>query len=137
MKCCICGKEITAREANSAAPLKEGNCCDACNIKVVVPFRMFLSTIEKKDTALWVKQDCLELVKPQSEYFTLDELQAAVDGYIELAPSVNCDFLTVVNEEGLLKGLPTNTLFQHLNGQRLVGNVLIVPRRIFEAPEED
>ncbi len=137
MRCCFCGKEIEIRKANNAAPLKEGYCCENCNAKVVLPFRTFLSTHDRKDTALWIKQDQLELVKPQGEYFTLEELQKAVNGYIELAPVVDEDYLTVVNEEGLLKGLPLNTLYLQLFGRRLVGNVLIVPRRIFESPEED
>lgn len=137
MKCIFCGKEIDTRQAHNAAPMKEGYCCEDCNAKVVLPFRVFLSTCERKDTALWVKPDRFELVKPQGEYFTLKELQQAVDGYIELVPAPFDAYLAIANEDGILIGLPLNTLFEQAFGYKLVGNVLIVPCRIFEAPEED
>lgn len=35
MKCELCGKEISNREANSGYPLVEGKVCDDCNWKVV------------------------------------------------------------------------------------------------------
>lgn len=138
MKCIYCGKEINGHEMNSAAPLHSDEyCCADCNMKVVVPYRVFLSTYDKKDTALWVKQDRLELVKPKGAFFTLGELQNAVGGYIEIAPALDRDYMTVVDEEGLLKGLPLNNLFLKMFDRKIVGNVLVVPRRIFEAPEED
>lgn len=34
MKCCICGKQISGYGHN-AAPLKDGRCCDKCNIEVL------------------------------------------------------------------------------------------------------
>lgn len=37
--CCICGEEIEGY-GNNAAPYKAGRCCDACNIKFVIPARM-------------------------------------------------------------------------------------------------
>lgn len=37
-KCVICGAEITGH-GNSAAPVENGRCCDACNMEVVVPAR--------------------------------------------------------------------------------------------------
>ena len=46
MKCCICGKEIEGY-GNSALPLVEGVCCDACNHHVVIPARIFLSPTGK------------------------------------------------------------------------------------------
>lgn len=39
IKCCICGKKIEERESNNASPLKEGRCCNDCNVKVVIPHR--------------------------------------------------------------------------------------------------
>ncbi len=47
IKCCFCGKEITVKEAHNAAPLKEGCCCEQCNIKVVIPYRAYISTSEE------------------------------------------------------------------------------------------
>lgn len=139
MKCIFCGKEVESRQAHHATPAVEGYCCSDCNAKVVLPLRLFLSSREsgKQDTALWVKPDSMELVKPQGKYFTLPELQKAVDGYIQLVPAPYDDCLAVANEEGLLIGLPLNTLYGQVFGYRLVGNVLIVPASIFEAPDEE
>lgn len=33
--CCICGKEYEGH-GNNAAPIKEGRCCDDCNVKVIL-----------------------------------------------------------------------------------------------------
>lgn len=44
MKCCLCRKEIevvgTWKEGNNAQPLKEGRCCDKCDITKVIPERL-------------------------------------------------------------------------------------------------
>lgn len=37
--CCICGKEINGF-GNNAYPVRNGDCCDECNAKVVVPARL-------------------------------------------------------------------------------------------------
>lgn len=68
--------------------------------------------------------------------FSERELQGLVGGYIELAPRVFDDYLTVVDEEGLLKQKPFNNLSYKIFETVLVGNVLIVPKRIFEKPED-
>lgn len=52
MKCCICNNEIPAAgdwtAGNSAEPLSDGRCCNACDMAVVVPARMreFVSRVE-------------------------------------------------------------------------------------------
>lgn len=33
--CCICGREFEGF-GNNAQPLKNGTCCDACNVRVVM-----------------------------------------------------------------------------------------------------
>lgn len=38
-KCCICGKEIKGY-GNNALPIKDGICCDKCNMSVVIPTRI-------------------------------------------------------------------------------------------------
>lgn len=43
-KCCICERKLNGY-GNNAYPIKEGMCCDNCNIKFVVPARMFLNRI--------------------------------------------------------------------------------------------
>lgn len=134
MKCSLCGKEIKGY-GNNPAPIGVGPCCDQCNTRVVIPYRTFLSLVEKGGVAMLIKQDHIELIK-QSQPFTLKQVQVAVEGYIELAPRILDDYLTVVNEEGLLKGLPFNTLANLLFDCEFAGNVLICPDAIFKKPEE-
>ncbi len=68
---------------------------------------------------------------PAGRKFQLDELQALVGGYIELAPSALSRFRLVLNEEGLQLNLPPNRLATALMHPRtlvdgsLVGPVLI------------
>lgn len=47
VKCCFCGREISVKQAHNAVPLKEGYCCEQCNWKMVVPYRISLSTKEE------------------------------------------------------------------------------------------
>lgn len=42
--CCICGGEINGY-GNNALPVKEGECCDACNWQVVIPERLRISRL--------------------------------------------------------------------------------------------
>lgn len=136
MKCCICGKEIEGY-GNNPAPIAGNQCCDECHQKVVIPYRVFLTTLDKKNAALLITQDEVRLYMPKGKYFTLKELQEAVGGYITLGCSILPGYLTVVDEEGLLKGLPFNKLAFKIFDCDYVGNVLICPEKIFEAPEED
>lgn len=62
---------------------------------------------------------------------TLDQKQEAVGGYIQLVPIQDKteEFrksILIVNEEGLLQGLPTNEKASILAGQHIVGDVLVV-----------
>lgn len=136
MKCCICGKEIDGY-GNSVSPLNGSKCCDDCNLRVVVPLRIFLRSLDTQEYALLVKEKEVQLVKPDDKHFTLKELQTAVHGYIEVVPSIFTNYLDVVNEEGKLKGLYFNKIIYLLLDREYVGNVLICPTRIFEKPEED
>lgn len=45
-KCILCGKEIIGY-GNNAQPLKEGICCDSCNIYKVIPERLKLTENKK------------------------------------------------------------------------------------------
>lgn len=58
MKCCICHREIepvgTWKEGNNAEPIKNGRCCDNCNVVFVIPARLlevnnYVEKKEKKD----------------------------------------------------------------------------------------
>ena len=72
--------------------------------------------------------------------FTLEQLQAAVGGYIELLPTClhsfskgKVDLVAVVNEEGLLKELPMNplaTMMLSSLAEPIYGDVLICPTRM-------
>lgn len=135
MKCSICGKEIKSDE-KCLTPIVGVNCCNECNNKVVEPFKVLMSTLQKQNAALLITQDEARIYIPKDKYFTLKELQDAVEGNIELAPRIFDDYLTVVNEEGILKGLPFNTIAYKLFEVEYVGNVLICPDKIFEKPKE-
>ena len=57
---------------------------------------------------------------------TLEALQAAVEGYIETLLLIPDQAVMIVNEEGLLKGLPVNPFASAVAGTTIVGNALIV-----------
>jgi len=76
-------------------------------------------------------------VEPKGKYFTLEELQSFVGGYIELYPQKYENCLIVCDEEGLLKNKELNITFMNETGFGLVGDVLLCPIEIFEAPEEE
>ena len=57
---------------------------------------------------------------------TLEALQAAVGGYIETVRLRVGDAVMIVNEEGLLLGLPYNTLASGFAGREIVGTAIIV-----------
>ena len=46
--CCICGEEYEGY-GNNAEPYKTGYCCDACNLKFVIPARMQAMNSDKED----------------------------------------------------------------------------------------
>jgi len=136
MKCCICGKEIVGY-GNSPSPIAGNRCCDECNMKIVMPVRIFLRSLDNEKHALLIKEHEVQVVKPKDKYFTLKELQTAVDGYIEILPSCFTTYLDVVNAEGRLKGLYFNKIAYLLFDRDYVGNVLVCPKSIFEKPGVD
>lgn len=49
MKCCICGQEIVDGFGNNPWPIKDkGECCDLCNISVVLKARLNMINNKKK-----------------------------------------------------------------------------------------
>ena len=68
-----------------------------------------------------------EIVPADGKKLTLEEMQAAVGGYIErvVIPKVGEMY---VDEEGLLKGKPINQMASLIAGMPIVGDVLIVRR---------
>ena len=71
-------------------------------------------------------------------HLTLDQMQAAVGGYIEL---VRCHApeggYLVVNEEGLLEQLPHNPLASILARQPIVGSVIVATDAEIDDPPEE
>jgi hypothetical protein len=59
----------------------------------------------------------------------LKEMQKLVGGYIELL-SIMTDKLMVLNEEGVLRGLPYNLAASILAGRDIVGDVIICDRSL-------
>lgn len=64
-KCCLCGKEFTGY-GNNARPVKDGVCCDECNVKVVIPERLKVLK-ESKDDIPDVKIDEDDLTVNESD----------------------------------------------------------------------
>lgn len=134
MKCSICGKSFKGY-GNNPYPFIGDYCCDECNGKLVVPMRILLNS---KTSAVLITPREIKAVKPKGRYFELKELQDLVGGYIELAQRAVDGFITIVNEEGLIKGLELNEVFLKMfDGSKYVGNVLLVPDDIFEAPDDE
>lgn len=79
-------------------------------------------------TLLHTDGTATELAPRNGQRFTLAELQEVVGGYIEIVlrgraiPRGSC---LVVNEEGMLDGLPVNERASEMAGQTIVGNVLV------------
>ena len=69
-----------------------------------------------------------EIAPKNKKAFTLDEMQAFVGGFIEIV-GMGEDQVMIVNEEGLLKGLGTNTIASMFAGQHIVGDVLFATLR--------
>ena len=42
-KCCLCGKEYN-HFGNNTLPIKDGRCCDECDLRFVVPIRIIEHT---------------------------------------------------------------------------------------------
>lgn len=63
----------------------------------------------------------------EGKTYQLEELQALVGGYIELLP-LEQNRYAVVNEDGMLHGLPVNPGASLLLGQFIVGPAVIIPR---------
>ncbi len=72
----------------------------------------------------WIKTDgTIEEVAVDKDN-SLKQMQDAVGGYIELVRLTDDDIM-VVNEEGLVFGLPINEHASKIAGQTIVGNVLM------------
>jgi len=132
-RCDICQKKFSGY-GNNPAPIRASVCCDECNLKIVVPLRIYQSTKEPTSALLFKQDGTLTKIKPKDTYFTLKELQTLVGGLIELYPKRLHNHLIVCNEEGLLLDLEPNDIFRKYANITLMGDVLLCPEAIFEAP---
>lgn len=57
---------------------------------------------------------------------TLEALQKAVDGYIETVTPIGGYAVMIVNEEGLLRGMPSNLTASAVAARKIVGPALVV-----------
>lgn len=62
----------------------------------------------------------------------LEPLQELVGGLIEFAPTFDPEIEMVVNEEGLLIGLPVNLQASLTSGRPIVGTAVLVPAGEFD-----
>lgn len=58
-RCCICGRDFI-EFGNNADPIKKGICCDYCNVRFIIPGRIFLSKNPEKVTTF-------EIIKTHKE----------------------------------------------------------------------
>jgi hypothetical protein len=42
-KCSICQCQLTAAFNHNAQPVNAGRCCDECNMRVVIPYRLLIT----------------------------------------------------------------------------------------------
>lgn len=57
---------------------------------------------------------------------TLEALQKAVDGYIETVTLISGYAVMIVNEEGMLRGMPSNLTASAIAARKIVGTALVV-----------
>lgn len=73
--------------------------------------------------ALLINDRSIEKVEIEN---TLEALQKAVDGYIETVTLVRGYAVMIVNEEGLLRGMPSNLAASAVAARKIVGPALVV-----------
>ena len=142
MQCSICNKEIKKGHENNADPFRfHKACCDSCNDNPIVPIRMFLTGMYPSIVMKLTCDGQISTFRPGKADDSLDEMQSAVDGYIEFLPSkyldnsLNDKFYFIVDEEGKLKGKKPNQLAYELFNINVVGTLLIVPKDLLDREE--
>lgn len=100
-------------------------------------YKLDKETIDEQGIA---KLSIKHLEPKNGKMYELEEMQEAVEGYIEIAGSISIDnkyYIIVVNEEGLIKNLPINHGFWWAHGDKngkhkYVGNILLIPEGMLE-----
>lgn len=130
MRCSICSKEFN-EPGNNTSPLKRGKCCDECNSKLVLPLRIYMSSDNTTHALLIESNNIISYMKIDGVKDRLETLQEMVGGYIEVYPMRDKDFVFIVDEEGLIKQKEFNHLAYEIFGIKVVGNLVLVPRKQF------
>ena len=73
--------------------------------------------------ALLINERSVEEIKIEN---ALEALQKAVDGYIETLTLIGGYAVMIVNEEGLLRGMPSNLTASAIAARKIVGTALVV-----------
>lgn len=135
-QCPICIRGFK-EHGHNPKPFTGEKVCDECNMKYVIPLRIY-QVIKEENKAVWFKDDgIVETVKPNGKYYTLEELQKLVGGYIEIYPGRYLNHYIVCDEEGIIKKRKYNSIFKALTGVDLFGDVLLCPENIFEEPDDE
>ena len=129
--CVICGHPIDGY-GNNPMPLRGDSCCDDCNLKVVIPLRLFWDGSNQDRAMILGEDNSIKFIKPQYQFFTLEQLQKAVKGYIEVHPLKVPRHLILVNEDGSLKQMKSNRLAELAFDIQVVGPALICPSHLME-----
>ena len=77
-----------------------------------------------------------EFLPADGEKYALEELQAAVGGYIERLYLPDGRYL-LVDEDGRPKGLPMNNIASSLYRSQIVGDVVVCQARFFDDQDDD
>jgi hypothetical protein len=83
----------------------------------------------------------IAMVKPKGAYWSLEELQALVGGYIEVVRTIDGRFM-VINDLGKFENLPLNKqatrIYQHGRIDPIVGAAVVVDtKEELDGPDED
>ena len=75
-----------------------------------------------------INGEIVQIVPKSGSELSLEQLQDAVDGYIELVPIQNPKYahkIMFCNEDGIRLGKEINLNASNISGQRIVGNVIL------------
>jgi len=85
--------------------------------------------VKKIKVAMWMKSngDVVHVVPSKGTAFTLPEVQEMVGGYVERV-KLPGGMVLLVNEEGLIRGLPGNKAASEAAGMPIVGDAVLLPK---------
>lgn len=87
-----------------------------------------MKTTQQYKAVIFSPDGKISYQEPKGAKFSLEELQGMVGGYMEVVG----EYVVLADEEGRLKGLPLNKQAIRMFSKELVGNVVVVPREVFD-----